>query len=108
MPLFISCKPGLVLGIVGSLAQFAVAQNTPESRTLVEQHIQRVTSGLIGGVILKGDEHATHALADRMKELNVPGVSIAVLHNGKIEWARGFGVRSIGGPPVDAETMFQA
>jgi CubicO group peptidase (beta-lactamase class C family) len=108
MPRFINGKPGLVLGIVGCLAQFAGSQNAPESRTLVEQHIQRVTSGLIGGVILKGDEHATHALADRMKELNVPGVSIAVLHNGKIEWARGFGVRSIGGPPVDAETMFQA
>jgi len=33
-------------------------------------------------------------------ELNVPGVSIAVLHGGGIEWARGFGSTSIGGPPV--------
>lgn len=74
----------------------------------VEEHIQHVTSGLVGGIVLKGDEHAKHTLADRMKELNVPGVSIAVIHNGKIEWARGFGVRSIGGPPVNAETMFQA
>ena len=74
----------------------------------VEQHIQHVTSGLVGGVVLKGKQPATHTLADRMKELNVPGVSIAVIHNGRIEWARGFGVRSIGGPPVNAETMFQA
>jgi len=58
--------------------------------------------------MIKGDLHAAHALADRMKQLNVPGVSIAVIHNGKIEWARGFGVRSIGGKPVDNETLFQA
>ena len=108
MPNFIGGTPGLVFGFIGCLAQFAAAQTSPENKTLVEQHIQHVTSGLIGGMILKGDEHATHTLADRMKELNVPGVSIAVLHNGKIEWARGFGVRSIGGPPVDAETLFQA
>jgi CubicO group peptidase (beta-lactamase class C family) len=86
----------------------AVAQGASLNGTEVEQHIQHVTSGLIGAVILKGDEHTTHTLADRMKELKVPGVSIAVLHNGKIEWARGFGVRSIGGPLVNAETMFQA
>jgi CubicO group peptidase (beta-lactamase class C family) len=84
------------------------AQSSPSGKAEVEQHIQHVTSGLIGGVVIKGDEHATHTLADRMKELNVPGVSIAVLHNGKIEWARGFGVRNLGGDPVDAETLFQA
>jgi CubicO group peptidase (beta-lactamase class C family) len=43
-----------------------------------------------------------------MKQLNVPGVSIALIHNGKIEWARGFGVRSTGGHPVDDATLFQA
>lgn len=94
--------------LIGCLSLLAVAQNATETRADVEQHIQHVTSGLIGGMVLKGDEHATHILADRMKELNVPGVSIAVLHNGKIEWARGFGVRSLGGPPVNAETLFQA
>lgn len=74
----------------------------------VEQHIQHVTSGLVGGIVIKGHEHETHTLAERMKQLNVPGVSIAVLHNGKIEWARGFGTRNSDGAPVDADTMFQA
>ena len=105
---FVAWKLGFVFVLIGCLAPSATTQSAPESKAEVEQHIQHVTSGLIGGVVLKGDEHATHTLADRMKELNVPGVSIAVLHNGKIEWARGFGVRSLGGPPVDAETMFQA
>ena len=86
----------------------STSQNAPSGNAEVQQHIQHVTSGLIGQIVIKGDEHATHTLADRMKELNVPGVSIAVLHNGKIEWARGFGVRNLGGDPVDAETLFQA
>jgi CubicO group peptidase (beta-lactamase class C family) len=86
----------------------STSQNAPSGNAEVQQHIQHVTSGLIGQIVIKGDEHATHTLSDRMKELNVPGVSIAVLHNGKIEWARGFGVHSLGGDPVDAETLFQA
>ena len=97
-----------MIAVACCLAQPAVAQNTALTSAEVEQHIQHVTSGLIGGVVIKGDEHATHTLADRMNDLKVPGVSIAVIHQGKIEWARGFGVRSVGGPPVTADTMFQA
>ncbi len=51
----------------------------------VEQRIQHVTAGLIGNLVLKGHEHASRTLADRMKQLNVPGVSIAVIHNGKVD-----------------------
>ncbi len=43
-----------------------------------------------------------------MASLHVPGVSIAVIHNGKLEWARGFGVSRIGGPAVTPNTLFQA
>jgi CubicO group peptidase (beta-lactamase class C family) len=31
-----------------------------------------------------------------------------MIHDGKIEWARGFGVTKIGGPPVTPDTLFQA
>lgn len=47
-------------------------------------------------------------LAERMKFYKVPGVSIAVINGGKIEWARGYGVVSEGGKAVDSETLFQA
>ena len=97
-----------LLALACCVAQFSVAQKAPPVSPETEQHIQHVTSGLTGDVVIKGEEHVTHMLADRMKELNVPGVSIAVIHEGKIEWARGFGVTSIGGLPVTAETMFQA
>ncbi len=107
MPTLVSGRFALV-GLACCLAQPVMAQNTASTSAEVEQHIQHVTSGLVGGVVIKGDEHGTHTLADRMTELKVPGVSIAVIHQGKIEWARGFGVRSVGGPPVTADTMFQA
>ena len=99
--------PARNVAVLAALACTLSLPDLAQQSADVEQHIQHVTSGL-GGVVLKGQEHATHTLADRMKELNVPGVSIAVIHNGKLEWARGFGVRSIGGPPVNPETMFQA
>jgi CubicO group peptidase (beta-lactamase class C family) len=89
-------------------AQFAIAQKPPAETPEIARHIRHVEAGLIGGIVLKDDAHATHNLADRMKELNVPGVSIAVIHHGAIEWARGFGVAKVGGDPVNADTMFQA
>jgi CubicO group peptidase (beta-lactamase class C family) len=88
--------------------QLASAQAPTPVSPEIAQHIQRVENGLVGPVVLKGDPHATQSLSDRMKALKVPGVSVAVLHNGQIEWARGYGVTSLGGPPVNADTMFQA
>jgi CubicO group peptidase (beta-lactamase class C family) len=105
--MFVSRQFALI-ALVCCVGQFTDAQRTPVTSPQIELRIQHVASGLIGGVVIKGDEHATHTLADRMKEFNVPGLSIAVIHEGKIEWARGFGVRSLGGPPVIADTMFQA
>ena len=101
------------LAVALCCAQVAVAQSTstasPAAAVSAEsaQHIQRVENGLVGAVVLKGDPHAQN-LAARMKELNIPGVSIAVLHNGQIEWARGYGVTSLGAQPFTADTMFQA
>lgn len=42
-----------------------------------------------------------------MKEWQVPGVTIAVVKDGNVVLARGYGVRKVGGTqPVDAETLF--
>lgn len=44
----------------------------------------------------------------RMRQLHVPGISVAVVHNGRIDWAKGYGVAWAGGPDVTTETLFQA
>jgi CubicO group peptidase (beta-lactamase class C family) len=71
-------------------------------------HIQHIEDAILGPVLVKGVAITPTTLARRMADLQVPGVSIAVIHNGKIEWARGFGVTSIGGAPVTPDTLFQA
>lgn len=44
---------------------------------------------------------------DRMAHYNVPGLSIAVIEDGKVAWAKGYGVRLVGtDDKVNEETMF--
>lgn len=74
----------------------------------VEEQIQRIQDGLLPAVLVQGEPPPKTTLADRMAAVHVPGVSIAVIHAGKIEWARGFGVAKLGGPPVTPHTLFQA
>jgi CubicO group peptidase (beta-lactamase class C family) len=48
-------------------------------------------------------------LLERMESWGVPGVSIAVVDECKIIWAKGYGVRVSGGEePVTTETLFEA
>ena len=44
-----------------------------------------------------------------MEQYRVPGASIAVIHDGRIDWAQGYGVREYEKPErVDTGTLFQA
>jgi CubicO group peptidase (beta-lactamase class C family) len=48
-------------------------------------------------------------IAALLKQFNVPGVSIAVIKDFQIDWARGYGLADVdAGTPVTADTMFQA
>src|SRR5262249_31191544 len=74
----------------------------------VEERILRVERGLLPAVRATGST-VTYNLADRMRQLRVPGVSVAVINNGRIEWAKGYGVVEAGSPVrVNPATMFQA
>lgn len=68
----------------------------------------RVEKGLLTVVTLK-DQPKSFTLAERMAHYKVPGVSIAVINNGQLEWANGYGVTEVGGTtPVTDATLFQA
>ncbi|MEG3179540.1 serine hydrolase domain-containing protein [Sphingomonas sp. LT1P40] len=46
-------------------------------------------------------------VADSMKKLQIPGVGLALIENGKIVYEGGIGVKELGKPdPVDAKTLF--
>jgi CubicO group peptidase (beta-lactamase class C family) len=83
-----------------------VAQTTFPAE--VQNRIEKVGACITTAVVEKDDPDACQTLTDRMAADHVPGVSVAVIHNGAIEWAQGFGVVRPGGAPVTAETLFQA
>ena len=69
--------------------------------------IKKVETGLPTQVYIEGD--STWSIEERMKHYGVPGVSIAVINNGKIEWAKGYGVvDKESNSPVTEQTLFQA
>lgn len=75
----------------------------------VEDRIKRVESGLSRAVVIKGREAEKFTISERMKEHKVPGVSVAMVAGGKLQWARGYGVASaVEKKPVTTETLFQA
>lgn len=75
----------------------------------VSQAISRIENGLLPPVPIKGRPLERKRLADRMRELKVPGVSVAVFRNGRIEWTRAWGVAdATTGRRIDRDTRFQA
>ena len=59
--------------------------------------------------IAVGDPIQTEVVAEQMEQYKVPGVSIAVINNGDIEWARGYGMADVEQQrAVTTETLFQA
>jgi CubicO group peptidase (beta-lactamase class C family) len=70
--------------------------------------IVKITACLPPIVVVTGDNRRCPTLSERMAQRHIPGVSIAIIHNEKLEWARGFGVANIEGTPVTPDTLFQA
>jgi len=69
--------------------------------------IKEVENNLIPFVPVKGFEGWN--IIDRMKYYKVPGVSIAVIKDYKIDWAKGYGLAdTLQKTPVTTETMFSA
>ncbi|WP_103068266.1 serine hydrolase [Aquimarina sediminis] len=69
--------------------------------------IKKVENGLTTRVHIDGD--STWSIQERMKHYGIPGVSIAVIHNGKIAWTKGYGVvDKESKAPVTEQTLFQA
>ena len=71
--------------------------------------ILAIENGLQPPCQVKGDSVKRFNLEERMKHYNVPGVSIAVVDNGKVKWAKGYGIANTNdGTKVDTNTIFQA
>ena len=63
----------------------------------------------LNGRVIAGSPIPEDALSVELEQHHVPGLSIAVVHQGRIDWAKGYGVCENGKPAVvDTSTLFQA
>jgi CubicO group peptidase (beta-lactamase class C family) len=104
-------KYALAIVLVASSLSATVSPSEKPAarRSTLEDRIVRVENGLLPAFTISGRPLPLSSLAGRMAALNVPGVSVAVINDGAVEWARGYGVLEAGtAGPVTAETLFQA
>ena len=89
------------------LLLFYVFSSVSFGQTSTDSQIKRVEQGLLPPVLIKGD--TGFSITERMRFWKVPALSIAVIKDFKIEWARAYGVKDFeGNEPATTETLFQA
>ena len=102
-----------VFGQVGghgkARANLSKKARSPVDAGSIEARIRRVENGIVLPAIIKGAPPVRLKLSDRMRYYDTQGVSIAVINDGRVEWARGYGVKEAGKTDrVTPETLFSA
>ena len=87
-----------------ALLILALTATTPSE---IDNRVERVVSRLLPRTTLRNRWAAPARLSDRMAHYHTPGLSIAVVNHGRIEWARAFGFAEAG-KPLTERTLFQA
>ncbi len=97
----------MLMIVVESKSQ-TVAIGNPQYAEETEGKIKRVTENLkVEDQFWSAYKKAT--LEERLAFYKISGISIAVINNGEIEWARGFGDKDVSTKePVTQNTLFQA
>ncbi len=94
--------------LVASFALPTFHRSAAQNADAQTVRIQRIENGLLPPVVVKGQTQP-FKLSDQMAKYKVPGVSVAVIQDGKLAWAKGYGVIEAGGTTaVTADTLFQA
>ncbi len=90
-----------------SFHPFTVIAQQEKYNDSIEKRIEKVETNLASEIQVEGEPNWN--IKERMKFYHVNGVSIAVIKNYKIEWARGYGwADSAEQRPVTTATLFQA
>ena len=74
----------------------------------VDAKIAAIENAIVPAVEIDGRHLPTATLLERMRVLHVPGVSIAFIHDGTVQWTRTLGVATPDGRPVTVTTRLQA
>jgi len=99
----------LLLLAAAALVAVSVSWPVVTAQATLDQRIARIEARLVPGIVVKGSPDRPTPLADRMRFHHTPGVSIAVINGGAVEWSRGYGVLEAGAAAaVTPHTLFQA
>jgi CubicO group peptidase (beta-lactamase class C family) len=98
------------LRLVAAVALLALpALGETLSTAALSARIARVENSLLPPARIAGTTSEPWSIESRMTFHTVPGVSLAVIADGKIAWTRGYGFsRGDGHTPVTTDTLFQA
>lgn len=82
-----------IASILGAFA-LLTACGSPEIDPINER-IERIENGIMPAFQIAGQPAATFNVNDRLDELGIPGLSVAFVSDGKIEWARAYGMADV-------------
>ena len=71
------------------------------------RYLYAIAPLILGHAVAAPPENFDDRVESLRQQVGVPGMAIAIVENGKVTLAKGYGVRKLGAPePVDADTIF--
>ena len=87
----------------------ALACQATSNQADIDARIAQLEGEIVSGIQIQGEPVNTATLEERMAHHGVPAVSIAVLNDGEIEWARAYGMADVETRRLaTSSTLFQA
>jgi CubicO group peptidase (beta-lactamase class C family) len=74
----------------------------------LDARIANVESGVLPAVVVKGESSASFTIEGMMEKLSIPGVSVAVIDEGRLSWSRSYGLAHVGGESLEENSLLQA
>jgi CubicO group peptidase (beta-lactamase class C family) len=95
--------------VITAFALVLASAGCETAESLAQKRIDAVEKGLLEAVSIKGLKSKAKTIEEQMQYYRVPGVSIAVLDQFAVAWAKGYGNKQQGiTDPVVPDTLFQA
>jgi CubicO group peptidase (beta-lactamase class C family) len=83
--------------------------STSNINVLPDDSITRIENGLRTSLQITGQDVALFNIESRLKHYNIPGVSVAVSHNGEVLWSKAYGFADIAqSKKMSTDTMLLA
>jgi len=91
------------------LALLTVACDSANRQQEIDERIAQLENGVLAGVQILGEPAQRSTITERLDFFEVPAVSIAVINDGEIEWAKAYGMADVAeGRAATPNTLFQA